>query len=117
MLMNDIKIDLYRDWLNTVKEIFRGSGYPLSETISDRDAALAYFLQTAQTEEEAKQMLKANEERLISLQQVILDNFQAIILPDIRSKTTYLDDRFAFKWVYNKGEHIIEQHSSYRIPL
>lgn len=117
MLMNDIEIDLYKDWLNTVKEIFRGSGHPLPETISNRDAALAYFMQTAETEEKAEQMLMANEERLISLQQVILDNFQVVILPDIRSKTTYLGDQFAFKWVYNKGEHIIEQHSSYRIPL
>jgi hypothetical protein len=115
--MIDIQMDLYRDWLNTVKEIFRGSGHPLSEHIDDKETALTYFMQTAKTELEAEQLRTSNEERLLGLQKVIADNFEAVILPDIRSRTGYLGDRFSFKWVYKKGEHIVEEHSLYRIPL
>lgn len=116
-MANDIEINLYKDWINTVKEIFQGSGHPLPESISDREAAVAYFSQTAQSEEEAEQQADANEERLASLQQTIIDHFETVIVPDIRSRTNYAGDRFAFKWLYNKGEHIVEEHSSYRIPL
>lgn len=115
--MSDIQMDLYSDWLNTVKEIFRGSGHPLPEHIGDNETALAYFMQTAETELEAEQQCASNKERILGLQKVIADNFEAVILPDIRSRTGYLGDQFSFKWVYNKGEHIIEEHSSYRIPL
>jgi len=114
---NDIEINLYRDWINTVKEIFQGSGHPMPESISDHEAAFAYFSQTAQSEEEAEQLADANEERLALLQQTIIDHFETVIVPDIRSKTNYSGNRFAFKWLYNKGEHIVEEHSSYRIPL
>lgn len=116
-MTNNIEINLYRDWIDTVKEIFRGSGHPLPELISDREAAFAYFSQTAQSEEEAELQLEANEARLVSLQQTIVDHFETVILPDIRSRTHYTGDSFAFKWLYNKGEHVVEQHSSYRIPL
>lgn len=115
--MSDIQMDMYSDWLNTVKEIFRGSGHPLPEHIGDNQTALAYFMQTAETELEAEQQCASNKERILGLQKVIADNFEAVILPDIRSRTGYLGDRFSFKWVYNKGEHIIEEYSSYRIPL
>jgi hypothetical protein len=114
---NGIEINLYKDWIDTVKEIFRGSGHPFPEGVSDREADLAYFMQTAQSAGEAESQLEQNKERLDSLQQIILENFQAVILPDIRSKTSYSGDDFVFKWVYNKGEHIVEQLSSYRIPL
>lgn len=116
-MVNGIEINLYKDWIDTVKEVFRGSGHPLSDTISDRDAAFAYFSQGSATDEAAEQQLEANAERLYSLQQLILDHFEAVILPDIRSRTGYAGDRFIFKWRYNKGEHVIEQLSSYRIPL
>lgn len=115
--MIEIQMDLYSDWLNTVKEIFRGSGHPLPEHSSDKEAAITYFKQTAKTELEAEQQCASNEERLLGLQKVIADNFEAVILQDIRSRTGYKGDQFSFKWVYNKGEHIIEEHSSYRIPL
>lgn len=115
--MNDIQIDLYRDWIDTVKVIFRGSGQPLTDNISDAEAALAYFMETAASEEEAMQQRDANEKRLYTLQNVILDNFETVIISDIRSRTGYSGNKFIFKWVYNKGEHIIEQHSAYRIPL
>ena len=117
ILENEIEIDLYKDWIDTVKEVFRGSGHPLPDTISDWEAAFAYFSQTAQTDEEAEQKLEANEERLTRMQQIILDHFEDVILPDIRRRTGYSGSRFVFKWLYNKGEHVIEQHSSYRIPL
>ncbi|MDQ8737322.1 hypothetical protein [Paenibacillus sp. LHD-38] len=115
--MNGMEINLYQDWIDTVKEIFRGSGVPFHEGISDSEVALAYFMQTAQSTEEAETLQEQNRERLDSLQQIILENFQTVILPDIRARTNYLGDDFVFKWVYNKGEHIVEQHSSYRIPL
>ncbi|OMF37090.1 hypothetical protein BK133_07740 [Paenibacillus sp. FSL H8-0548] len=115
--MNELQIDLYQDWINTVKEVFSGSGSPLPETVTDKEAALAYFLQTAESSEDAEQQLEANKERLLTAQQIILDHFETAILPDIRSRTSYTGDSFTFKWVYNQGEHVVEQHSMYRIPL
>ncbi|MCA0753644.1 hypothetical protein KP806_01165 [Paenibacillus sp. N4] len=115
--MAAIQMDLYRDWIDTVKEVFRGSGHPLPAGLSDSEAALAYFMQTAKDEEEAQSLSVQNEDRLKELQSVILTNFESVILPDIRSRTGYTGSDFVFKWIYNKGEHIIEQHSSYRIPL
>lgn len=115
--MNDIQISLYKDWIDTVKFIFKGSGRPLDNNISDKDASLAYFRGTASSEEEAMQQSEANEERLASIERIILDNLENVIIPDIRKRTSYTGDQFIFKWVYNMGEHVIEEHSSYRIPL
>lgn len=115
--MAAIQMDLYRDWIDTVKEVFRGSGHPLPDGIGDSEAALAYFLQTAKNEDEARARSIQNEERLKELQSIMLTNFESVILPDIRSRTGYTGSEFAFKWVYHQGEHIIEEHSSYRIPL
>ncbi|MUT67529.1 hypothetical protein [Paenibacillus sp. NEAU-GSW1] len=115
--MYEITIDLIRDWNDTVKEIFRGSGYPLPENISDEEIGIAYFMQTAQSEEEAAQLSAENRVRLSSLQQTIADNLESVIAPDIRSRTGYEGTQFSFKWVYNNGEHIVEERSSYRIPL
>jgi hypothetical protein len=115
--MYQITIDLYKDWTNTVKEVFRGTGHPLPEELSDQEVGSAYFRQTAQTDEEALLQQQSNEERLRGLQQTIVDNFEAVILPDIKARTGYQDNIFTFKWVYNNGEHIVEEHSSYRIPL
>ena len=56
-----ITIHLYEDWLETVKEIFRGSGHPLPQDLSPDQVALAYFLQTATSQEEALQQREANE--------------------------------------------------------
>ncbi|MCM3628850.1 hypothetical protein M3194_16015 [Paenibacillus glycanilyticus] len=115
--MHDITIDLYRNWIDTVKEVFRGSGNPLPGDLSDTEVAIRYFRQTAPSDEEAAAQQQQNEERLRGLQQTIMDNFETVILPDIRNRTRYKGDRFCFQWVYNNGEHIIEEYSSYRIPL
>jgi len=110
-------MDLYRDWNETVKEIFRGSGYPLPDDMDEKTIGVVYFMQTAQKEEEAEQMRAANEERIRGLQTTITEHFEAVILPDIRSRTGYEGEEFSFKWIYQNGEHIIEEHSSYRIPI
>lgn len=114
--MNDVKIDLYDDWLKTVRDIFRGSGQPLPDDMDEGKVALQYFLQTA-TYEEALQQRKDNAERFRMIQQSILDNLDGIIVPDIRKRTGYEGKRFEFHWVYAQGEHIIEKCSEYRIPL
>jgi hypothetical protein len=115
--MYDITIDLYKNWIDTVKEVFRGSGHPLPGDLSDTEVAIQYFRQTAQSDEEAAEQQKLNEERLRSMQQTILDHFESVVLPDIRTRTRYRGDRFCFQWVFNNGEHIVEEYSSYRIPL
>ncbi|CAM4192471.1 hypothetical protein L1N85_15420 [Paenibacillus alkaliterrae] len=72
--MMDIQIDLYRDWINTAKEVFRGSGHPLPDSISDSEASLAYYLQSAPSEEEAYMQSEANKEKLLELKNIILTN-------------------------------------------
>ncbi|WP_219835474.1 hypothetical protein [Paenibacillus sp. R14(2021)] len=116
-MANDITIHLYEDWLETVKEVFRGSGQPLPADLTPDQVGLAYFLQTAPSKEAAKEQRDANELRLTEIQEALLTNFEAVVLPDLRRRTSYEGSQFAFKWVYNQGEHIIEAHSSYRIPL
>ncbi|GLX67649.1 hypothetical protein [Paenibacillus glycanilyticus] len=115
--MYDITIDLHRNWIDTVKEVFRGSGQPLPEDLSDAEVAVIYYKQTAESEGEAVTQQKLNEDRLHGMQQTILDNFESVILPDIRKRTRYEGNRFCFQWVYNNGEHITEEYSSYRIPV
>ncbi|MFC4776047.1 hypothetical protein ACFO9Q_04540 [Paenibacillus sp. GCM10023252] len=117
-MTTNIAIHLYQDWLRTVREIFQGSGHPLPEDLTDEQIGLAYYLQTASSEEEARALQQANQDRLHHLQQTLLDNFEGVVLPDIRSRTDYEGDQFSFKWVYlPQGEHLIEEHSAYRIPL
>lgn len=113
----NITIRLYQDWLDTVKEVFRGAGHPLPEGMNEREIAVAYYGQTAPSEQEAEQMSVANEERLRDMEQTLLDNFESVVLPDIRKRTGYTGDRFTFRWIYQQGEHIIEEYSEYRIPL
>lgn len=115
--MATIQIQLYEDWLRTVRTMFSGSGQPLPEDLEDHQVALAYFLQTASGEKEAREQAEANERRLYTLQQTIEENFEQVIKPDIRLRTGYAEDRFRFEWVYQQGEHIVERYSSYRIPL
>ncbi|MFC4812249.1 hypothetical protein [Paenibacillus sp. GCM10023250] len=115
---HQITIDLYGDWVETVKQVFRGSGQPLPEDLTADQAALAYFLQTADSQEEALRQREDNEARLNELQQKLLDHFEAVVLPDIRSRTGYEGDVFVFRWVFGQGgEHIVEERSAYRIPL
>ncbi|GFN31734.1 hypothetical protein [Paenibacillus xylaniclasticus] len=113
----DVKIDLYRDWLNTVKEVFRGSGVELPEAVTDDELALAYFEQTAKSVEEAERQSVDNEQRLYAIQQKIIERLDDVIVPDIRKRTGYEGNQFHFQWVYQQGEHIVEHHSKYRIPL
>ncbi|MFD1953878.1 hypothetical protein ACFSL6_06685 [Paenibacillus thailandensis] len=112
-----IEMDLLGDWNKTVKEMFRGSGYPLPEELSDKEIGVAYFLQSAGSEEEAERLQADNAARLNGMQATLLEHFESVILPDIRKRTGYEGDSFSFKWVYQQGEHIIEEKSSYRIPL
>ncbi|XEC95569.1 hypothetical protein AB6A23_03070 [Paenibacillus tarimensis] len=115
--MYDVEINLYGDWIRTVREVFRGSGHPLPDEWSDEEVGLQYYLQTAQNDEEAERQRNENEARLRVLQNTILRNLDQVIAPDIRKRTGYKDTRFRFKWVYMQGEHIVEEYSSYRIPL
>ena len=86
---HEITINLYADWLETVKQVFRGSGQPLPEDLTPDQVALAYFLQTAPSKEEALRQRDANEARLTDMQQKLLDNFEAVVLPDLRGRTGY----------------------------
>lgn len=113
----DVRMDLYRDWLNTVQEVFQGSGSPLPEDLTDEEIAIAYFLQTAPSEEAAEQLAESNEKRLRTMQQTILDRLDDVIVPDIRHRTGYEGTQFHFQWVYQQGENIVENRSQYRIPL
>ncbi|NBD25757.1 hypothetical protein [Paenibacillus glycinis] len=115
---HEITVNLYGDWLETVKQVFRGSGQPLPDDLTPDQVALAYFLQTAPSKEEALRQRDTNEARLTDMQQKLLDNFEAIVLPDLRSRTGYEGNAFVFRWIYGQGgEHIVEERSSYRIPL
>lgn len=115
--MYDVEMDLYGDWIRTVRAVFRGSGHPLPDNWSDEEVGLQYYLQTSETPEEAEEKRAGNESRIRGMQNAILRNLNEVIVPDIRMRTGYEGDRFRFKWVYYHGEHIIEECSSYRIPL
>jgi len=113
-----IHIQLLNDWNDTVKVVFAGSGYPLPDNMSGEEIGIAYYMQTAQSEEEAARQQQENAARLKQLQETILEHFESVILPDIRKRTGYNGDDFSFKWAYTpQGEQIFEQHSQYRIPL
>lgn len=115
--MYEIDIHLYQDWLGTVRQIFVGSGQPLPAEASDKQVGLAYYIQNASDLEEAEQLRAANEERLQQMEQTIRDNLERVIVPDIRQRTGYEGHQFCFRWVYSQGEHIVEEHSQYRISL
>jgi len=115
--MYDVEINLYGDWIRTVREVFRGSGHPLPEEWPDEEVGLQYYLQTAKDAEEAELRRAENEARLRGMQNTLLRNLDETIVPDIRKRTGYQGNTFRFKWVYYQGEHIIEECSSYRIPL
>ncbi|MBB3110786.1 hypothetical protein FHS18_002853 [Paenibacillus phyllosphaerae] len=114
--MYEITIDLYRDWINTVLEMFRGAGHPLQEDLEDDEIAKLYYMETL-PEDIAEMQSAANEQRLHILQQTLLDNMETVIVPDIRNRTGYSGNEFRFRWVYQGGEHIVEELSQYRIPL
>lgn len=113
----NIEMNLYKDWLDTVRGIFRGSGSPVPPDWSDEEVGKAYYLQTSPSEQAAEERRDANEFRIMQLQQTLLDNMETVVLPDIRDKTGYSGDRLRFRWVYAQGEHIVEEYSQYRIPL
>jgi len=114
---DEVAINLYKDWLRTVRDLFRSAGQPLPDDMDMEEAALQYFLQTAPYEEAVAQR-EANKERFRVIQESILDHLDEMIVPDIRKRTGYRGTRFEFHWVYAEGgEHIIENCSEYRIPL
>ncbi|WP_068776281.1 hypothetical protein [Paenibacillus sp. FJAT-26967] len=113
----NVEMDLYKDWIETVREIFRGSGAPLPPDMGDAEVGREYYLQTSPSEEAAEERREANEERIRQLQQTLLDNMDSVVVPDIRAKTNYTGSHFRFRWVYSQGEHIVEECSQYRISL
>lgn len=115
--MYEIDIHLYEDWLATVRQIFAGSGQPLPAEATDKQVGLAYYIQNAADLEEAERLRAANEERLNQMEQTIRDNLEQVIAPDIHQRTGYDGSRFCFRWVFNQGEHIVEECSQYRISL
>ncbi|RUS47168.1 hypothetical protein [Cohnella sp. AR92] len=115
--MREVSIDLYKDWLDTVREIYRGSGMPFAPDAPAELIGTTYFLSTAANEEEANRMRIENENWLRELESRILNNLDAVIIPDIRSRTGYQGEQFRFKWIYQQGEHIVEECSNYRISL
>lgn len=114
--MYDIEIDLVADWVSIVREVFRGSGIVLEDGLTDEDIAEIYFLQSM-PEEEALPLAYETLKRLKEMEQIIESNMDTVIVPDIRMRTGYEGNSFHFSWVFDQGEHIIETHSEYRIPL
>jgi len=114
--MYDIEIDLVADWVSIVREVFRGSGIVLEDGLTDEDIAEIYFLQSM-PEEEALPLAHETLKRLKEMEQIIESNMDTVIVPDIRMRTGYEGNSFHFSWVFDQGEHIIETHSEYRIPL
>lgn len=112
----DVTIDLYQDWVDTVKTLFQNAGQTLPADLTDDEITMRYFLQNGGSEEAAAKKEQL-EKRLAEIQQTIVDNLDSVIIPDIRKRTKYEGNRFVFKWVYYEGEHIIEECSEYRIPL
>lgn len=114
--MYEVTIDLYRDWIETVKEIFRGSGHPLPDEWTFTQIAEAYY-KLSWPADQVPGLAADNEKRLQEIQRTIESNLDQVIVPDIRKRTGYDGQRFKFKWIYQQGEHIIEEYSEYRIPL
>lgn len=114
--MYEVTIDLYRDWIETVKEVFRGSGHPLPDEWTNTEIAEEYYRQSW-PEEEVPKLAAANEHRLLGLQRTIESHLDSVIVRDIRTRTGYEGNRFKFRWMYQQGEHIIEEYSKYRIPI
>ncbi|MBH5318884.1 hypothetical protein I6N90_13855 [Paenibacillus sp. GSMTC-2017] len=114
--MYEITIDLVNDWINTVKEVLRGSGYTLEDGLTNEEIALRYFLHS-QPEEQALELATDTMNRLREMQEIVISHIESTIVPDIRSRTKYEGNVFQFNWVYDQGEHIVELNSEYRIPL
>jgi hypothetical protein len=100
--MNQIHMNLYKDWLLTVRDVFRGSGQPLPDDMEDDEVALQYFLQNAPYEE-ARLQRDLNIERFRVIQETMQNHMESLIIPDIRTRTGYTGDQFAFHWVYAQG--------------
>ena len=116
-MSSNIKMDLFADWIETVKQIFRGSGHPFEPGTPDEVIGQTYYRQTSESDEEAVQRHEANVARLQEMERKIRDNLESLIAPDIRKRTGYEGDSFEFKWIYLQGEKIVELNSEYMIPL
>lgn len=114
---NKITIHLYQDWVDTAREVFRGSGHPLESHLDDAEIAYQYYRLQTDTEEDARLMAEENKQRLNHLEQTVLEHLDTVIIPDIRQRTGYSGEQFIFRWIYAQGEHIVEECSEYRIPL
>lgn len=115
-MMYEITMDLVSDWVNTVKEVQNGAGFPVEDGLSTEEIALRYFLHS-QPEETAQALAADTLRKLREMEEIIISHMDSTIVPDIRTRTKYQGNAFHFSWVYNQGEHIIELNSEYRIPL
>ena len=115
-MMYEITMDLVTDWVNTVKEVLQGAGYPLEDGLPAEEIALRYFLHS-QPEETAQTLAVDTLRKLKEMEEIIISHMDSTIVPDIRTRTKYVGNEFHFCWVYNQGEHIIELNSEYRIPI
>lgn len=114
--MYEITMDLASDWVKTAKEVLNGTGCRLEDGLSDKEIALRYFLHS-QPEDIARTLAADTLHKLSEMEEIIISHMDSTIVPDIRSRTKYQGNTFHFSWVYQEGEHIIELHSEYRIPL
>lgn len=112
----NITIHLLKDWTDTVREVFRGSGLEIPAAWSDDELGVYYYEQTL-SPEEARAQYAATKAELDNMQATLLEHMESIVIPDIRKRTGYEGTNFEFAWVYQQGEHIIERHSKYRIPF
>ena len=114
--MYEIEMDLVADWISIVKEVFRGGGIVLEDGLTVEDIAQIYFMQSL-PDEEAIALAHETLQKLQDMEQVIQAHLETTIVPDIRQRTSYEGNTFHFSWVFDQGEHIVETHSEYRIPL
>ncbi|MFD2117169.1 hypothetical protein ACFSTH_14035 [Paenibacillus yanchengensis] len=114
--MIQVTMNLVDDWVNTVKEVLKGTVGYVEEEATAQQLAYRYY-QLSLPEAEAATETAHTLERLKNIEQTIKDNMDAIIIPDIRKRTNYEGNEFHFCWVYQQGEHIVEMNSQYRIPL
>lgn len=114
--MYEITMDLTSDWIKTVKEVLRGAGYEMEEGLPAGEIAEHYF-RLSLPDDEAAGLAAETLRRLKEMESIIIEHMNSTIVPDIRQRTKYEGDKFHFSWVYNEGEHIVELHSEYRIPI
>ncbi|WP_166237761.1 hypothetical protein [Paenibacillus turpanensis] len=111
-----VEIDLVKDWIAFLSRTLAEAGHPIAGDLLVEQVPIRFYgLQHPQPE--AERLADEAMKRLQLLQQTILDNLNSVIVPDLRARTGYDGDELLFRWVYQDGEHIVEEKSQYRIPL